>query len=144
MINSVSVAVECTALSMLTVAYTNASIVFIHIDGEMNQDYVDSVVSKLLLSEDVNLIMTSGFMSEYFHDRIDDVLYDSINDGRFIITAWSTDTFEDSVEEFLEVHGANSNVSSGRMLILAESMQRRMELLTKVASIGLIGKSQSL
>jgi hypothetical protein len=142
MINSVSVAVECTALSMLTVAYTNANIVFIHIDGEMDQGYVDSLVSKFILSEDVDLIMTSGFMSEYFHDRIDDVLYDSINDDRFIMTVWSSDAFEDSVEEFLEVHGAHSNVSSGRMLILAESMQRRMELLAKVASIGLIGKSE--
>lgn len=142
MINSVPIAVECTALSMLTVAYSNASIVFIHVDDDIDQSYIDSILSKFILSDDVNLIMTSGFMSEYFHDRIDDVLYDSINDGRFIMTVWSNDSFEDSVEEFLEVHGANSNVSSGRMLILAESMQRRMELLAKVASIGLVGKSQ--
>jgi hypothetical protein len=72
-------------------------------------------------------------MSEALHDRFDDVLEGQLDSDVMVLTAWSEDSFSDTLWEFINVH-ASEDIKYAKILIIASSTSAQMNLLSEIAS----------
>jgi hypothetical protein len=124
--------VECIPPPLLNGLDTNADIFWLHIEDETSFYKASTQVAKFAFAPNLRLVLTSGYKSEEMHDLFDDVLGDSRESDQFVLTAWSNDSFADTLWEFLNAHGKSENVKIAKATILAENGSIRLKYLSEI------------
>lgn len=137
MSNKLKFGVECIHSSMLLRVETNADIFWIHLENELGFEVIDRVISSFVFLPNLKVVMMSGCMSEALHDRIDQLLEEREDQENLILTVWSEDRFSEALWEFINVYGSRLDVEHAKALIICDTTDLQMKLLTNVASAAL-------